>query len=163
MEGPCTAARGATSDPEVALRPKRDLHLGQMLFGVVNNERFDHLGHSHLAALGGDASFAALRDGELANHAGRRPNFLVQLAQECISVGCRPVGDSRQSLRRPVGAAERRGDPVAAISVRQWFNQYGIISVMCPRVCIADHSFRAGGVRRHEATPGSRKSFATSS
>src|SRR5262245_63752451 len=47
--------------------------------------------------------------------------------------------------------------------VRQWFNQYGIISAMCPSACIADHSFRPGGVRRRGATPGSCKSFATSS
>ena len=47
----------------VRLPPQRALHLGQVLFGVVHNERFDHLGHSHLASLGGDASLAALGSG----------------------------------------------------------------------------------------------------
>ena len=69
----------------------------RVLFGVVNNERLDHLGHSHLASLGGDASFAALGGGELPDHARRRPNCLVELAQEGVRVGARTVGNPRQS------------------------------------------------------------------
>ena len=59
------------------LPPQRAPHLGQVLFSVVNNERLDHLGRSHFALLGGDASFSALGGRELPDHARRRPDFLV--------------------------------------------------------------------------------------
>jgi hypothetical protein len=63
--------------PRGLLPPQRILCLGQVLFGVVNNERLDHLGHSHLASLGGDPSFAAVGGGELPDLARCRSNCLV--------------------------------------------------------------------------------------
>jgi len=94
-----------------------------MILGVTYDERLHDVGHRHLTALAVPAALGALRRGEPADLASRRPHFVPELISSACGSEAAPWATPASRSGEPAVRPNSGGPPVAAIRVRQWLSQ----------------------------------------